>query len=184
MSSSNTNTFQTDQKLIFNLQQQITRLTDQLAELEEYKAELDADEYDEIKQETLQELKEVQETADKMAEGNLTLLDSLGAAALAMRAAVSNAFHTPEILCMFAKAQPAQLRNRFDELQRDYKLGKVPKDEYTQQTIEVLAALQRLGERLSDQEEQFLRTNMTENMKNFAELSNDVVLKENVIVQK
>ena len=181
------NTFQTDdqtQKLISNLQQQITRLTDQLAELEEFKEELEEDEYVEIKQETLQELKEVQETADKMAEGNISLLDSLGAAALAMRAAVSNAFQTPDIISMFAKAQPAQLRNKFDELQRDLKLGKVSKEHFTQQTIEVLTALQRLGEQLSSQEEQFLRTNMTENMRHFAELSNDVVLNEDLIVSK
>lgn len=173
------------QKLIENLQQQITRLTDQLAELEEYKAELDQEEYDEIKEETFQELKEVQETAFEMSEGNISLLDSLGAAALAMRAAVSNAFQTPDIISMFAKAQPAQLRNKLEELQRDYKLGKIEKKIFTQQSIEVLTALQRLGESLSEQEERFLQQNMNENLKNFAKFdANNLVKESKVLSQK
>ena len=50
---------------------------------------------------------------------------------------------------MFAKRQPGQLRTRLNDLQRDVKMGKVSEDLYTQQAVEILAALKKLGEKVT-----------------------------------
>jgi hypothetical protein len=103
--------------------------------------EFDADEYEETKAETIEQLKEFQGTLSKMLEGNMSLVDELGAMQLvwprggprsssamhvnpaafftchprttqAIQAAVSDAFKTPEVIRLFAKREPGQLRAR------------------------------------------------------------------------
>lgn len=59
-----------------------------------------------------------------------------------------------------------------NEIERDYKLGKVQKDVYTLQVQEILGALQKLGDELSEQEKEFLNANMTAEMKNFVTVDN------------
>ena len=66
----------------------------------------------------------------------------------ATRAAISEAFKTPEVIRMFAKRQPGQLRQRLNDLHRDSKIGKISQDLFTQQVVEILAALKRLGEKV------------------------------------
>jgi hypothetical protein len=45
----------------------------------------------------------------QMIAGNMTLVDELGSIQLAIQAAVSQAFHTPEVIKLFAKKQPGQV---------------------------------------------------------------------------
>lgn len=66
----------------------------------------------------------------------------------ATRAAISEAFKTPEVIRMFAKRQPGQLRQRLNDLHRDSKIGKISEALFTQQVVEILAALKRLGEKV------------------------------------
>ena len=47
---------------------------------------------------------------------------------------------------MFALQQPYQLRLRHAQLQRDVKLGKLSKEMYQRQAVEILVALKRLGQ--------------------------------------
>lgn len=62
---------------------------------------------------------------------------------------------------MFALAQPAQLRQKLVQVQRDKRLGKLEKQVAEQQELEILAALRRLGDALSADEQAFLQSNMT-----------------------
>lgn len=107
---------------------------------------------------------EFQEALKKMTSGDISLVNELGSVRLAMQAAVSKAFQTPEVIRLFAKAQPKQLRINMEELHQKHKLGKVPKEIYVRQTIEILTALQKLGDELSISEKAFLNENMTEGM--------------------
>ncbi len=142
----------------------------------------------------------------------MTLVDTLGGMKLAISAAISQAFKTPEaracaharvqtcsrltlrashaqVIKLFALAQPAQLRQKLEQLQRDKKLGKVSKAAATEQALEVLTALKKLGDtaraahrlhcrpyvipdawsarQLSEDEEAFLQTNMTDSLAAF-----------------
>lgn len=72
----------------------------QLSDLEECREDLDDDEYEETRSETLEQLTEFQATLTKMAQGDMSLVDELGAMRLAIQAAVSSAFKTPEVIRM------------------------------------------------------------------------------------
>ncbi len=62
---------------------------------------------------------------DKITEGDVTLLDTLARMKMAIQAAISDAFKTPEVIGMFAKKQPGQLRQRLLQLDQAVKLRKV-----------------------------------------------------------
>lgn len=124
------------QKLKQNLEDQLDRLVAQLSDLEECKwvpfnqkplcvsnslslhdrDDLDPDEYEETKRETLEQLKEFNESLTKMKGGDMTLVNELNRMQLAIQAAISEAFKTPEVIRLFAKKQPGQLRQRLSEV--------------------------------------------------------------------
>jgi Mg2+ and Co2+ transporters len=155
------------EKLQHNLEEQLDRLMNQLSDLEECREDLEDSEYEETKQETLDQLKEFQESLKKMMEGNMTLVDQLDGMQLAIQAAISEAFKTPEVIRMFAKKQPDQLRQKLAQMQRDVNLGKLPDAAYKQQGVEILAALKKLGESLTPAEVEFLQKNSNAAMSQF-----------------
>lgn len=149
------------------MEEQLDRLMTQLADLEECKAELDPEEYEDARKDTLEQLNEFQSSLSRMTSGDMTLVDSFNAMQLAIQAAISEAFKTPEVIQMFAKKQPDQLREKLSQIERDQKIAKLSLDVYEQQKVEVLSALQKLGETLSPSEMQFLEANASTVMKNF-----------------
>uniref|UniRef100_A0ABI8A661 Beta-catenin-interacting ICAT domain-containing protein n=1 Tax=Felis catus TaxID=9685 RepID=A0ABI8A661_FELCA len=134
-------------KLKQNLEEQLDRLMQQLQDLEECREELDTDEYEETKKETLEQLSEFNDSLKKIMSGNMTLVDELSGMQLAIQAAISQAFKTPEVIRLFAKKQPGQLRTRLAEMDRDLMVGKLERGLYTQQKVEILTALRKLGEK-------------------------------------
>ncbi|GFR24951.1 protein LZIC [Trichonephila clavipes] len=168
-------------KLKHNLEEQLDRLVAQLADLEECKNELDADEYEETKAETVEQLREFNTTLSKIMSGNMTLVDELGSMQLAIQAAISNAFQTPEVIRMFAKKQPGQLRQKLSELERDAKIGKLSQDLLNQQKIEILFALKKLGDELNPSETHFLQCHSTATMREFEQISGDSGTSEKVL---
>ena len=72
-----------------NIEQQVARLVLQLAELEEAKDELDAEEYAECREDTIQQLEDFNKTLSGMKEGSVSLVNEINAAQLAIRAAIS-----------------------------------------------------------------------------------------------
>ncbi|XP_023649409.1 protein LZIC [Brienomyrus brachyistius] len=146
-------------KLKQNMEEQLDRLMQQLQDLEECREELDPEEYEETKRETLEQLSEFHDSLEKILSGNMTLVDELGGMQLAIQAAISQAFKTPEVIRLFAKKQPGQLRTRLAEMDRDVMVGKLPRGTYTQQKVEILMALRKLGETLPAEDETFLTAN-------------------------
>ncbi|KAK2191412.1 hypothetical protein NP493_53g10002 [Ridgeia piscesae] len=161
-------------KLKKNIEEQLDRLMQQLSDLEECREDLDDDEYEETKNETLEQLKEFNESLNRMKEGDLSLVDDLNSVQLAIQAAISEAFKTPEVIQMFAKKQPGQLRQKLAEVERDRKVGKLSADTATQQTLEILTALKKLGEQLSSNEEQFLQSNSSSSLREFEKVSSEI----------
>lgn len=162
------------QKLKQNLEEQLDRLVAQLADLEECKEDLDEDEYEETKKETVEQLKEFKDTLDNFAAGNVTLVDDISSMQLAIQAAISDAFKTPEVIRLFAKKQPGQLRQRLSEMQRDLKTGHLSQIAYTQQAVEILTALKKLGEQLKPQEAEFLSLNTNAALNTFEKVSENI----------
>lgn len=85
-----------------------------------FRDDLDADEYEETKGETLEQLKEFSDSLAKMKGGDMTLVNELNRMQLAIQAAISEAFKTPEVIRLFAKKQPGQLRQRLAEVSKLY----------------------------------------------------------------
>merc|ERR1711916_196407 len=114
-------------KLRENVEGQLNRLLKQLSEIDEgfEDGELDEEEYDEMREETLEQMAEFQETLTSLMEGNMSLVDELAAMKLAIQAAVSQAFQTPEVIELFAKKQPDALRQKYEELETALHLGKL-----------------------------------------------------------
>ena len=50
--------------------------------------------------------------------GNMTLIDELSTMKLAVRAAISEAFKTPEVIRMFAAKRPGDLRQKLVEVRK------------------------------------------------------------------
>lgn len=74
------------------------------------------EEYNETKEETLDQLKELNESLTKLKEGNLSLINEVNGIQLAIQVAISKAFQTPEVIQMFAKKQQPELRTRLAEV--------------------------------------------------------------------
>lgn len=161
-------------KLKQNLEEQLDRLMQQLQDLEECREELDADEYEETKKETLEQLSEFNDSLKKIMSGNMTLVDELSGMQLAIQAAISRAFKTPEVIRLFAKKQPGQLRTRLAEMDRDLMVGKLERDLYTQQKVEILTALRKLGEKLTEDDETFLSANAGAVLSQFEKVSTEL----------
>ena len=82
----------------------------------------------------------------------MTLVSELGQLKLAIRAAISNAFQTPEVIKSFAAREPATLRARLVRLGEDHKLGRLTDAGFKAKALEVVFALKKLGEELSAEE--------------------------------
>lgn len=161
-------------KLKQNLEEQLDRLMQQLQDLEECRDDLDAEEYEETKKETLEQLSEFNDSLKKIMSGNMTLVDDLSGMQLAIQAAISQAFKTPEVIRMFAKKQPGQLRTRLAEMDRDLMIGKLGKDLHTEHKVEILGALRKLGEKLTAEEEAFLMANAGAALSQFESVSENL----------
>ncbi|XP_071526979.1 protein LZIC-like [Panulirus ornatus] len=85
---------------------------------------LDPDDYEEVRKDTVEQLNEFQSSLSRMTSGDMTLIDSFSAMQLAIQAAISQAFKTPEVIQMFAKKQPDQLREKLSQIERDHKISK------------------------------------------------------------
>ncbi|XP_045855269.1 protein LZIC isoform X2 [Meles meles] len=128
-------------KLKQNLEEQLDRLMQQLQDLEECREELDTDEYEETKKETLEQLSEFNDSLKKIMSGNMTLVDELSGMQL---------------------------------MDRDLIVGKLDRGLYTQQKVEILTALRKLGEKLTADDEAFLSANAGAVLSQFEKVSTDL----------
>ena len=139
------------------------------------------DEYKLMEEETLEQLGAFTEQLERMTREDVKLEDELGAMKMAIRAAIADAFKTPEVIRMFALQQPGQLRERLQAVQRDMKLdgggggggGRDRKKRQQQEVVEILMALRKLGEKLHEEEMDFLRRHKTKKMEDFEQVEDE-----------
>lgn len=136
--------------------------------------ELDADEIEDIRADTLEQMEEFEASLSRLMSGDVTLVDALGSVQIAIQAAISKAFKTPEVIQMFAKKDRGKLRGRLGAIQMNLKLGKVTREQATQQMAEVLVALKKLGEPLSADEQSFLEQNASAVMAEFDNVTGEM----------
>lgn len=125
-------------------------------DLEDLRDEIEDDEYVETRKDTVDQLEEFDGQLKKLTDGDMTLVSELGQMKLALRAAISNAFQTPEVIKSFAAREPTALRTRLVALGQELKLGRLTEARYRTAALEVVFALKRLGEDLSPSEKALL----------------------------
>merc|ERR1711915_887206 len=170
-------------KLKVQLEVQLDRLLEQLQDLESSKEDLEEEEYKELREDTLEQVEEFQTSLSKLSKGNLGLVDSISAMQLAIQAAISQAFKTPEVIKMFAAKQPGTLRQKLLEIDRDFIVGKLDNAIFVQQKLEIIAALAKLGEDLTEDAKTFLDNNSDSSLMKFSAVTENVVIKEGLIKQ-
>jgi hypothetical protein len=106
----------------------------------------------------MDQLKELNDSLSKLVKGDISLVSALGAVQLATQAAISEAFKTPEVIRLFGKREPKQLRDRLLNIEQETKLNKLSCEARDRQKAEILTALRQLGEQLSREELQFLES--------------------------
>ncbi|XP_056632321.1 protein LZIC-like [Diorhabda sublineata] len=144
------------EKLKQNLENQLDRLVEQLKDLENCKDDLDKEEYEETKNETMEQLKELNDSLKKLVKGDISLISTLSAVQLATQAAISKAFKTPEVIRLFGKKEPNRLRERLSVIDEEVKLNKLSMEARDRQKAEILTALRQLNEQLTTEELRFL----------------------------
>ncbi|KAL1491100.1 hypothetical protein ABEB36_011748 [Hypothenemus hampei] len=144
------------EKLRQNMENQLCRIMEQLNDLEADKDSMDVDEYEETKLETMDQIKALNESFNKLVAGELSLVNSLAALQMAIQAAISGAFKTPEVIRLFSQGESGQLRERLKRVEEDFRLNKLDSESRDQQKFEILTALRQLKEQLSQNELQFL----------------------------
>lgn len=70
-----------------------------------------------MKAETTQQMKEFEQFLKRSMSGSVTLVDAFGSAQLAIQAAISEAFKTPQVIRLFAQREPESLRKLLASLQ-------------------------------------------------------------------
>jgi Tol biopolymer transport system component len=118
--------------------------------------ELDEEEYVNTRKETIEQMKEFEVSLKRLVEGNVTLVDSVGTAQLAIQAAIRSST-SPDILNMFLKKENGALRSRLAGLDSDYKVSRITKESYETQIVEILVLLEKLKEPLSPVEKELLK---------------------------
>mmetsp|Transcript_12244 Transcript_12244/g.18543 ORF Transcript_12244/g.18543 Transcript_12244/m.18543 type:complete len:191 (+) Transcript_12244:67-639(+) len=160
-------------RLKANIEDQLNRLLQQLQDLEDNREDFDDDEYEESRQDTIQQMKEFEQSLMKMKEGNMTLVDEIGSVQLAIQQAIRSAFKSPEVIKMFAKKENGALRSRLAAIQADHKLGRLPDNEYRLLSSEILSALDKLGEPLDPLEKSMLE-DFTRNTSMYSEATQEI----------
>lgn len=79
---------------------------------------MSAEEYEETKHDTIEQLNEFNQSLNKMKSGNLSLIDDVNAMQIAIQGAISDAFRTPEVIQMFARKEQPQLKQRLAEVKK------------------------------------------------------------------
>ena len=125
-------------------EQQFNRLMEELSDLESLKNDLDSNEYEEMKNEILEQLEEFKKFKENPLLKDSNKVNEVG---LGLK--------TPEILQMFTNKSTDGLRQKLTELERDIKVGKITKVEYDQAKTEILKALLKLNQ-ITENEKKFL----------------------------
>lgn len=151
---------------------QLKRLLTQLSDLEEMKEDLDEEEYESSRQDTLDQMKEFEVSLENMSAGNMSLVDSIGSVQLSIQQAIRNVT-SGEIASFFANKQNGALRSRLGNLDSDLRLKKISHKAYVAQAGEIVQLLEKLGESLSDAEKELLKQ-YSKNMDGFTAASGDI----------
>ena len=84
------------------------------------------------------------------------------------------------MICVSLINQSINQRCLWLQLQRDAKIEKLPQDAFIEQMLEILTALRKLGDTLRPDEEAFLASHATDNLRLFEKVEQQQQLGESI----
>lgn len=143
-------------KLRSNIEDHLNRLLTQLSDLEEMKDDLDDDEYEQTRKETMDQLQEFEVSLQKILEGNITLVSDIGSVQLRIQDAIRLSFKSADVTKLFVQKENGALRRKLASLDEDKRLSRISTEQYEEISYEIIIALDKLGEELSINEKALL----------------------------
>lgn len=144
------------ERLQKNVEEQMNRLIQQLSDLDEMRDDMDELEYNSSRADTLEQMKEFEATLNKLVAGDVSLVSKLDAMRNAVHSYISGACRDPSITRLFASKSTSGLRSKLASLEQDLKLNRIPQDAFNSLAVEVVVALEKLGEVLSPNEQNLI----------------------------
>ncbi|XP_031620866.1 protein LZIC-like [Contarinia nasturtii] len=145
-----------NETIIKNLENQLERLVQQSADLEDCKNDLTEEEYGSMKEETLEQIKEFTATLDRLNKGDITLNSKISSMREVIRKAIANSFNTLEMIRLAGDQSLNEQANQLGSLEESYQLKKISTTEYELKKREILLQLVDFGYCLSPADKKFL----------------------------
>lgn len=140
-----------------NIEGQLARLMTQLSDLEEMKEDMEDDEYDSERQATLDQLQDFEKSLEKMLEGNISLVDDIGAMQLKIQAATREAVQAQgNAAKMFEKKGASALRGRLAVIQQELRTKRISSDAFDAECIDIIKRLEK-EDTLTDSEKELFK---------------------------
>ncbi|CAO1431520.1 unnamed protein product [Diamesa serratosioi] len=139
---------QHEQPLIKNLVAQLSRMNRELVDLETTKDELSQGEYDEMKEEFLDQMKEFGETLDRLNKGDLTVTNKISVIKNDLRKTIASSFNTLEMIKIFGVKSSDELAKQLASVDEEYKLKRINTEEMETRKLEILNKLRQHDEKL------------------------------------
>jgi len=168
----------TNNKLIQNIVNDTKRLNSQLKDLEEYKSDYEEEEYNKIKQETLDQLLENTKIIDNMTKGSLSTNTAIDDLKIKLAETINENYNVKELLKTFLSKEVFYLRENIKTLNNKLAINKISIEDYNVQVSQLLLAIAQNSE-LND-EDKALRDKLKQNviLNNYSK--DDGLNKENI----
>lgn len=123
-----------------------------------HRSDLTPAEYDQMKEETIDQINEFTATLDRMHKGDSTLDSKFTQMRQSIRQAIAAAFNATETRRMFGDQNAVELESQLVALEQALKLKRLTPDEYDGQKMVLLTQLQDGGRRLAAEDRLFVDT--------------------------
>lgn len=117
-----------------------------------------SDEYHQMKEETVDQIKEFTATLDRMNKGDVTLTSQFSQMRQSVRTAIASAFNASETMKMFGNQSVAELESQMVALNQALQLRRIDEAQHERERLALLAQLQQLGQCLSEADRRFFDT--------------------------
>ena len=109
-----------------------------------------------MKAESLQQVQAFEEQMEQMKSGDMTLVDQINKAQLAIRNATREHSNSAAVIEQFAAREPEKLREQLAEMETNFRLQRIDEATFKQKKCEILSTIKKLGAELTYEENDFV----------------------------
>ncbi len=140
-----------DEKLLQNVLDEAKRLNSQLKDLEEYKADFEVSEYEQIKKDTLNQLIDNAKLIDNFSKGSIKTSNSIEEARKKIAETIAENYNVKNLMGTFLSSEVYYLRANLQNIISKYSIKRLSYEEFQVQVSELLLAIGKVTD-LNDEE--------------------------------